>query len=68
MVPIGFTILAFALAYFVLTSGGINDEKLKFGIVLALIVSSASVIIAVTVVTVFYRAYWKTVQDDSDSH
>ena len=68
LVPIGYTILAFTLAYFVLTSDGIKDAKLQFGILLALIVSSAAVIIAVTVVTIFYRTYWKTVQDDPDSH
>ncbi len=68
LVPIGYTILAFALAYFVLTSDGFNDEKLQFGVLLALIVSSAAVIIAVTVVTIFYRTYWKSVQEDPDSH
>lgn len=68
LVPIGYTILAFILAYFVLTSGDIKDEMLQFGVLLALIISSAAVIIAVTVVTIFYRTYWKTVQDDSDSH
>ncbi len=68
LVPIGYTILAFTLAYFVLTSGVIKDEKLLFGVLLALIISSAAVIIAVTVVTIFYRTYWKTVQEDPDSH
>ena len=68
LVPIGYTILAFTLAYFVLTSDGIKDEMLKFGVLLALIISSAAVIIAVTVVTTFYRTFWKAVQDDPDSH
>ncbi len=68
LVPIGYTILAFTLAYFVLTSDGIKDEMLQFGVLLALIISSAAVIITVTVVTIFYRTYWKTVQDDPDSH
>ena len=68
LVPIVYAILAFTLAYFVLTSGAISDEKLQFGVLLTLIISSAAVIIAVTIVTIFYRAYWNTVVDESDSH
>ncbi len=65
LVPIAYTIAAFVLAYFVLTSGSFTDEKLQFGVLIALIISSAAVIIAVTIVTIFYRTYWKTVVDES---